>query len=45
VYVLVFPGGIDGFDWLWLAIGLAIDLSSWAGGAANRSRATTVYRF
>ena len=21
VYVLVFPGGIDGFDWLWLAIG------------------------
>ena len=27
VWVLVFPGGIDGFDWLWLAIGLAIDIA------------------
>ena len=45
VWVLVFPGGIDGFDWLWLAIGLAIDVASWASGAANRSRASTVYRY
>ena len=22
IYVLVFPGGIDGLDWLWLGIGL-----------------------
>ena len=44
VWVLVFPGGIDGFDWLWLAIGLAIDIASWAGGGVNRYRATTVYR-
>ena len=44
MWVLVFPAGIDGFDWLWLAIGLAIDIGSWVGGAANRSRVTTVYR-
>ena len=26
MYVLVFPGGIEGLDWLWLGIGLAVDV-------------------
>ena len=26
MYVLVFPGGIEGLDWLWLGIGLAVDI-------------------
>jgi hypothetical protein len=39
MYVAVFPGGIDGFDYVWLAIGVAIDLASWSGGAyTNRNR-------
>ncbi|MFL5686387.1 MAG: hypothetical protein ACJ77D_10080 [Chloroflexota bacterium] len=39
MYVLVFPGGIDGFDWIWLGIGVAFDLFSWSGGAySNRNR-------
>src|SRR5262249_6413653 len=43
-YVLVFPGGIDGFDYVWLGLGVAIDLMSWfSGGYSNRNR-VTVYR-
>jgi len=38
-YVLVFPGGIEGFDWIWLGLALLLDLSSWAGGGwTNRGR-------
>lgn len=41
-YVLVFPGGVEGFDWVWLGLALLIDLSSWFGGGyTNRSR---IYR-
>jgi hypothetical protein len=35
-YVLVFPGGIVGFDWIWLGLGLLADISSYAGGAWRR---------
>ncbi len=31
-YVLVVPGGIVGFDWIWLGLGLLIDLGQWSGG-------------
>ncbi|OGO57506.1 MAG: hypothetical protein A2Z32_07005 [Chloroflexi bacterium RBG_16_69_14] len=33
MYVLVFPNGIEGLDWLWLAIGLAVDISSYGSSA------------
>jgi len=36
MYVLVFPGGIIGFDWIWLGLGLLADISSYAGGAWRR---------
>jgi hypothetical protein len=36
MYVIVFPGGIVGLDWLWLALGLVADIAWWAGGGFRR---------
>jgi hypothetical protein len=39
MYVIVAPGGIVGFDWVWLALALFGDLGSYGGGAyGNRNR-------
>jgi hypothetical protein len=39
MYVLVAPGGIEGWDWLWLGLALVADISSYAGGGyGNRRR-------
>ncbi len=39
MYVLVAPGGVAGFDWVWLGISLAADIASYAGSAyGNRDR-------
>lgn len=39
MYVLVFPGGLHGFDWIWLGIGLLLDIGSYTGGGyGNRDR-------
>ncbi|NTU70727.1 MAG: hypothetical protein HGB10_02755 [Coriobacteriia bacterium] len=38
MYVMVYPGGIGGFDWLWLALALFIDLGTYGGGAKSKSR-------
>ena len=43
-YLLVFPGGIAGLDWLWLAIGLFIDLSSHLGGGYRHRDRIRHYR-
>jgi len=38
-YVLVFPGGVTGFDWVWIVLGFLFDFSSWTGGGyGNRGR-------
>ena len=38
-YVLTFPGGVNGLDWLWIVLGLLFDLGSYGGGRfRNRSR-------
>lgn len=38
-YVLVAPGGVVGFDWVWLVLALLLDLGSYGGGAyGNRER-------
>lgn len=38
-YVFVAPGGVYGFDWLWLGIALLADLSTYGGGGyGNRNR-------
>ena len=39
MWVLVFPFGIDGFDYLWLGLAVAFDLFTWFGGGyTNRDR-------
>jgi len=39
MYMLVWTkGGIEGWDWLWIALGLFIDLTHYAQAAANRNR-------
>ena len=39
MYVLVYPGGLVLFDWVFLAIALIIDIGSYAGGGyGNRNR-------
>ncbi len=39
MYIIVYPGGIVGFDWLWLGLGLLADVASYAGGGyGNRDR-------
>jgi hypothetical protein len=37
-YLLVFPGGVAGLDWVWIIIGLFFDLSSYGGGVGSRRR-------
>ncbi len=40
MYVIVFPGGVTGFDWIWLGLGLLADIGMYAGGGyGNRSKA------
>lgn len=37
MYMLVWtPGGIEGWDWLWIILGLFVDLTHYAQAAANR---------
>ena len=44
MYVLVFPGGINGFDIAWLGIAIAMDLFTWFGGGyTNRGRIPSSY--
>ena len=35
-YVLVVPGGVTGFDWVVLGIGLVFDIASYGGGGYSR---------
>ena len=37
-YVLVFPGGVSGLDWLWLILAFLVDIGSLTGGYGNRRR-------
>jgi hypothetical protein len=39
MYVLVFPGGVGGWDWLWMGMAVLADIGMYAGGGAgNRDR-------
>ncbi|HET7487826.1 MAG TPA: hypothetical protein VFJ85_07850 [Acidimicrobiales bacterium] len=44
-YVLVAPGGVEGFDYLWIGLGLALDIASLTsqGGYGYRRRSATQY--
>ena len=42
MYVAVYPAGIEGFDYIWLVAGIAMDVFTWFGGGyTNRNRFTT----
>ena len=36
MYVIVAPGGVEGFDWLWLGLMLVADIASYSGGAGRK---------
>ena len=36
MYMIVFPFGIVGLDWLWLGLGLLADIAFYAGGGFRR---------
>jgi hypothetical protein len=39
MYLIVFPGGVVGFDWLWLGLGVLAGISTYDGGGyGNRER-------
>ena len=39
MYVIVYPGGIKGSDWVWLGLALVADIGSYGGGGyGNRNR-------
>ena len=38
MYMIVFPGGIVGLDFLWIGLGIVFDFMSYGGGAAGGRR-------
>jgi hypothetical protein len=36
MFVLIFP--LNGFDWIWLGLGLMVDIMGYVGGYHNRSQ-------
>jgi hypothetical protein len=32
MYLIIYPGGIVGFDWVWLILGILADVASYTGG-------------
>lgn len=39
MYVACYPGGITGWDWLWMGLAVACDIASYTGGGyGNRNR-------
>jgi hypothetical protein len=39
MYVATFSGGVTGFDWIWIGIGLLFDIGSYSsGGYSGRTR-------
>ena len=37
MYILVAPGGVNGFDWVWIGLALVADIASYGGGARRKS--------
>jgi hypothetical protein len=37
MYAIVYgPNGLVGFDWVWLGIGVVLDIATWSGGGVRR---------
>ena len=39
MYIAIYPGGIVGFDWIILGLGVFADMASYFGGYRERARA------
>jgi len=37
MYVIVAPGGVTGFDWVWIILMLIFDIASYGGGYRRQS--------
>jgi len=37
MYIIVAPGGVTGFDWLWIGIMVVADVVSYGGGYGRKS--------
>ena len=42
MYVLVAPGGLNGLDFLWLALAVILDIASYSSGGVYGKRRRTV---
>ena len=42
MYVLVAPGGVTGFDWVWIGLAVVIDLASYGSGGRYGSKRRSV---
>ncbi len=38
MYVAVFPGGVTGFDWIIMGMGVLADIASWTSGGISGRR-------
>jgi hypothetical protein len=39
MYIIIYPGGVVGFDWVWMGLALLADIASYGGGGyGNRDR-------
>ena len=39
MYILIYPGGVVGFDWVWIGLAVVADIASYGGGGyGNRDR-------
>ena len=39
MYLAIWPGGVIGFDWFWIGLGILFDIGMYAGGGyGNRDR-------
>ena len=36
MFVIVAPGGVNGFDWVWLGLALFGDIASYSGGVGRK---------
>jgi len=41
MYVSVFPGGVTGFDWVFMGFGVMADVASWTSGGFSGQRYRT----
>jgi len=43
MFLIVYPGGVVGFDWVWLILGIVADIASYSGGTWGNRKAIPGY--